>query len=130
MKISLESLARFYAASRNFASMAVGFGASLGLISVVQQKTLSDGFADIFAGIAQMAHGAASVWQVLVIIGGPAIGGISMWYAQRSAKKTSNVAALAAAPETVVTPGPNGTATMSLPPALAGPALAGQKSAS
>lgn len=94
MKLSLETLARLYAAGRNYANMGIGFAASVGLISVVQQKTLTDGLSDIYAGVSQIVHGAGSIWQVLVIVGGPFIGAVLAWYAQRSAKTDNKAQAI------------------------------------
>lgn len=97
MKLSLETLARLYAAGRNYANMGIGFAASVGLISVVQQKTLTDGLSDIYAGVSQIVHGAGSIWQVLVIVGGPFVGAVLAWYAQRSAKDANKADAIIAA---------------------------------
>lgn len=94
MKLSLETLARLYAAGRNYANMGIGFAASVGLISVVQQKTLTDGLSDIYAGVSQIVHGAGSIWQVLVIVVGPFIGAVLAWYAQRSAKTDNKAQAI------------------------------------
>lgn len=86
MKLSLETIARLYAAGRNYANLVIGFGVSLGLVSAAQSKTLTESLTEIWTGISQVVHGLTSIWQVLVIIGGPAVTAVLAWYAQRSAK--------------------------------------------
>lgn len=90
MKLSVETLARIYAAGRNYASLVIGFCTSLGLISVAQSKTLTESLGQIYDGVALITQGFTSIWQVLVVVGGPFVGAILAWYAQRSAK-TPNV---------------------------------------
>lgn len=128
--ISFETLARFYAAARNYASLGIGFAASIGVISVAQQKSMTDGLSDIVSGVSQIVHGAASIWQVLVVVGGPFVAAVLAWFAQRSAKGTSNAASLGANPSTEVVPAPNGGAVITVKdPAMASAALDAQKKA-
>lgn len=94
MKLSLETVARLYAAGRNYANMAIGFAASLGLISAAQSKTLTESLSEVWAGISQIVHGLTSIWQVLVIVGGPFVGAVLAWYAQRSAKTDNKAASI------------------------------------
>jgi hypothetical protein len=129
MKLSFETLARIYAAGRNYANMIVGFAASLGLISVAQQKTLTESLGEVWSGISQIAHGLTSIWQVLVVVGGPFVGAVLAWYAQRSAKGEAQAAAIGANPDTKVEPQPDGSAKVTLPPPLAKAAIAADKKA-
>jgi hypothetical protein len=128
--ISFETLARFYAAARNYASLAIGFATSIGLISIAQQKTMTDGLSEIYAGISEIVHGAGSIWQVLVVVGGPFVAAVLAWYAQRSAKAKSSAAAIGANPTTIVNALPDGKATVLLTdPEQAKAALDAQKKA-
>lgn len=86
MTLSIETVARLYAAGRNYANMAIGFAASLGLVSAAQSKTLSESLTEVWSGVSQIVHGLTSIWQVLAIVGGPFVGALLAWYAQRSAK--------------------------------------------
>lgn len=107
MKLSLETVARLWAAGRNYANLFIGFGVSLGLVSVAQSKTLSESLNEIWTGLSQVVHGLTSIWQVLVIIGGPAVTAVLAWYAQRSAKTVNQAVAVKAAvvdPNTPISP--------------------------
>lgn len=103
MKLSFETLARIYAAGRNYANLVIGFCASLGLISVAQQKTLTESLAEVYAGVSQIAHGLSSIWQILVVVGGPFVGAVLAWYAQRSATTPKQSEAVAKSGAVVVT---------------------------
>jgi predicted TIM-barrel enzyme len=129
MKFSIETAARVYAAGRNYINLGLGFATSAGVISIAQDKSLTDSFNEIYQGVSLIVHGASSIGQVAIVIGGPIVGGVLAWYAQRSAKATSSAATIGGDPATVVVPGPNGTATVTLPPQLAAPALDAQKKA-
>jgi hypothetical protein len=130
MKFSIETAARVYAAGRNYISLGLGFAASAGVISAAQDKSLTDSFNEIYQGVSLIVHGATSVWQVAVVIGAPIVGGVVAWYAQRSAKATSNAAAIGANPATEVVPAPNGGAVVTIKdPAMASAALDAQKKA-
>lgn len=115
MKLSFETLARIYAAGRNYANLAIGFCASLGLISIAQQKTLTESLSEVYAGVSQIVHGLSSIWQILVVVGGPFVGAIMAWYAQRSAKTTNQADAVTKAGAVVVAPAALAEATPNNP---------------
>lgn len=104
MKLSFETLARIFAAGRNYANLVIGFCASLGLISVAQQKTLTESLSEMAAGLSQIVHGLSSIWQILVVVGGPFVGAILAWYAQRSAKTVNQSDAVTKSGAVVVAP--------------------------
>ncbi len=101
MAFSLETVARIYASGRNYVNLGLGFATSVGLFSVAQSKTLTESLTEVYTGISQVAHGLTSIWQVLVVVGAPAVGAVLAWYAQRSAKtenKQASIIATAADP--------------------------------
>lgn len=93
MKISLETVARIYAAGRNYANLAAGAAFSLGLVSASQNKTVTESLAEIANGVSMIVHGFTSIWQVAVVVGAPVVGGVLAWYAQRSAKTDNKIEA-------------------------------------
>ncbi len=110
MKLSFETLARIYAGGRNYANLIIGFCTSLGLISIAQQKSLLESLNEVYAGVSQIAHGLSSIWQVLVVVGGPFVGAVLAWYAQRSAKTINQATSVKAAvvdPRTPISPATN-----------------------
>ena len=107
MAFSLETLGRIYAAGRNYANMGLGFAAGAGVITVAQDKGAIDALDEIGKGLSLVFHGASSLYAIGVVVIGPAIGGVLSWYAQRSAKVSSQAAAVKAAvtdPNTEVAP--------------------------
>lgn len=104
MKLSLETVARFYAAGRNYANMAIGFAAGAGVLSAAQDKTLTDALNEMATGIGLLVHGATSAYQVGVIVLGPLIGGVLAWMAQRSARNDNKAASLVASAKDATDP--------------------------
>ena len=96
MKLSVEMIGRIWASGRNYISLVAGAAASIGLMSAAQQKGISEGLDQITAGVAQIVHGGQSIWVILVAVGGPFVGAVAAWYAQRSAKAPAQAAALVA----------------------------------
>lgn len=96
MKLSIGMIGQIYAAGRNYINLILGFCTSLGLLSVTQSKTLTESFAEVYQGISLIAHGFTSIWQVLVVVGGPLVGAIVAWWASRSAKPENQAASLVA----------------------------------
>ena len=83
MKFSVETIGKFWAQGRNYASMLVGFIGGVGIN-------------EIAAGVSQIIHGATSIWQILIA----AFPFLAVWFAKmagNSAKTTSQAAALNAA---------------------------------
>jgi short subunit fatty acids transporter len=107
MKISTETVGRLLASGRGYAQWIVGFATSLGLLSAANSKGLSDGFSDIFSGIAQTVHGFTSVWQIGVVVLGPIAAVVLAKWSSNTAKTDNQAAAVKAAvidPNTPITP--------------------------
>jgi hypothetical protein len=107
MNISTETIGRLLASARGYTQYAVGFATSLGLLSAANSKGLSDGFADIFAGISQTVHGFTSVWQIGVVVLAPIASIVLAKWSSSSAKVSSQAAAVQAAvvdPNTPIAP--------------------------
>lgn len=107
MNISTETVGRLLASARGYTQYAVGFATSLGLLSAANSKGLSDGFADIFAGISQTFHGFTSVWQIGVVVLAPVTSIVLAKWSSNSAKTASQAAAVKAAvidPNTPISP--------------------------
>ena len=106
MAISSETIGRLLASGRNYISTIVGFIGGIGLMSVSQQKGVSDAFNEIFNGLSEIVHGATSLWGVLVVAF-PVIGVWMSQMASKSATVTSQAAALKTAvadPKTSIPP--------------------------
>jgi hypothetical protein len=104
MAFSTETIGRLLASGRNYTSTIVGFIGGIGLMSAAQQKGFMDALNEIFNGLSQIAHGATSLWQILVVAF-PIIGVWMASIASKSAKVDSQAAAVQAAakdPNTVV----------------------------
>lgn len=107
MKFSLETVARVYAAGRNYIALGLGFATSAGIISASQNKTLTDSLGDIYQGVSLIVHGATSISVVAITVGGPIAAVVVAWYAQRSAKVENQAKAVQAAvvdPNTPISP--------------------------
>lgn len=107
MQISTETVGRLLASARGYAQYAVGFATSLGLLSAANSKGLSDGLADVFAGITQTFHGFTSIWQILVVALAPVTSIVLARWSSTSAKTVNQAAAVKAAvldPNTPVSP--------------------------
>jgi hypothetical protein len=84
MALSVETVNRLLASGRNYASMAVGLVGGVGLMSLSQQKGVTDALNDIWNGLSLMFHGATSLWQILIV----AFPALAVWFA-RIASKTA-----------------------------------------
>lgn len=96
MKFSVETLGKLAAQGRNYASMLVGFIGGVGIISASQSKGLTDSLTEIANGVSQIAHGATSIWQIL-IAAFPFLVVLFAKIAGNSASTTSQAAAVQAA---------------------------------
>lgn len=107
MNISTETIGRLLASGRGYAQAGVGALGMLGILSAANQKGLSDGFADIFAGLGQMMHGFTSVWQIAAVVITPFASIALAKWSSNSAKAVNQAAAVKAAivdPNTPVSP--------------------------
>src|SRR6266403_5963028 len=107
MNISTETIGRLLASARGYTQYAVGFATSLGLLSAANSKGLTDGFADIFAGISQTVHGFTSVWQIIAVVAAPVASVFLARWSSKSATVASQAAAVQAAvvdPNTPIPP--------------------------
>lgn len=107
MKLSTETIGRLLASGRGYSQWVIGFLTSLGLLSAANSKGLSDGFSDIFAGIAQTVHGFTSVWQIGVVVLGPIGAVVLAKWSSNSAKTVNQATAVKAAaidPNTPISP--------------------------
>lgn len=122
MNLSLPSLAQLAAFGRHVATYAAGavtVGIGLHILTPDQGSQIGSAVTGILNGVASIAGGLAS----LVAIG-------SGLYAAWTASGTKQAAAIGADKRTLVNAGPNGTATVTLPPDMAAAALNAQKKAS
>lgn len=97
MNISTETIGRLLASGRGYAQAGVGALGMLGVLSAANQKGLTDGFADIFAGLSQMIHGFTSVWQIAAVVLAPFISIALARWSSNSAKTDNQSAAVKAA---------------------------------
>lgn len=105
MAFSTETVGKVLASGRNIVSMFVGVVGGVGIMSVAQEKGLTDAFNEIFNGLSMIVHGATSAWQIL-IVAFPLLAGIMAKFALNSAKTENQAVAVQAAvkdPNTVVT---------------------------
>lgn len=105
MTISTETIGKLLAAGRNYISTIVGFVGGIGLMSASQQKGVTDAFTEIFNGFSQIAHGATSLWGI-IIVAFPAIGLWMASMAKKSASVPNQAASLKAAVNDPNTPIP------------------------
>ena len=85
MKLSVSTLAQFFASARNYMSMAAGAALTLGVTNAAQNKTLTESIDEVFTGLSMVYHGATSIWQLGVILLTPVIG----WYMARKASQSA-----------------------------------------
>lgn len=107
MAISTETIGRLLASARGYAQFGVGALTSIGLLSASNSKGLSDGFSDVFTGIAQTIHGFTSIWQILVVVLAPIASVVLAKWSSNSAKTVNQATAVKAAvidPNTVIPP--------------------------
>lgn len=106
MNISTETIGRLYASGRNYANLAIGFGAGIGVLSAAQDKGLMDAFNEMYTGVSQVVHGATSAWTIIAVVAAPIIGPILARMASNSATIPNQAAAVKAAivdPNTPIT---------------------------
>lgn len=103
MAFSTETVGRLYASARNYTSLFVGIIGGIGIMSVPQSKGLTDAFNEVFNGLSMIAHGATSVWQI-VVVAFPIIGVLMAQLASRSAKTDNQAASVQAAVKDPNTP--------------------------
>lgn len=107
MAFSVETVARLMASARGYAQFGVGALMSIGLLSAANSKGLTDGFADVFAGITQTIHGFTSIWQILAVVMAPIASVVLAKWSSNTAKTVNQAAAVKAAvadPNTPITP--------------------------
>lgn len=107
MAFSVETVARLMASARGYAQFGVGALTSIGLLSAANSKGLTDGFADVFAGITQTIHGFTSIWQILTVVMAPIASVVLAKWSSNTAKTVNQAAAVKAAvadPNTPITP--------------------------
>lgn len=107
MAFSVETVARLMASARGYAQFGVGALTSIGLLSAANSKGLTDGFADVFAGITQTIHGFTSIWQILAVVMAPIASVVLAKWSSNTAKTVNQAAAVKAAvadPNTPITP--------------------------
>lgn len=121
MNLSLPSARQFASFGRHIVSYAAGavtVGVGLHFLSPDQGSQVGNAITGIVNGVESIVGGVAT----LVAVG-------SGLYATWTASNAGQAAAIGANPATEVVPGPNGTATVTLPPAMASAALDAQKKA-
>jgi len=107
MAISTETVGRLLASARGYAQFGVGALTSIGLLSAANSKGLTDGLADVFAGISQTIHGFTSIWQILVVVLAPVTSVVLAKWSSNTAKTSNQAAAVKAAvidPNTPIPP--------------------------
>lgn len=107
MAFSTETIGRLLASGRGYAQFGVGALTSIGLLSAANSKGLSDGFADVFAGISQTIHGFTSIWQIAAVVVAPVASVVLARWSSNSAKVENQAAAVQAAvvdPNTPIAP--------------------------
>lgn len=96
MKISTETVGKWLAEGRNYGSIAVGFIGGIGIVSVPQQKGLSEAISQMYDGAMLIVTGASSFSQI-VMVAFPIIGVALAKWAKNSAKVDNQAAAVQAA---------------------------------
>lgn len=96
MKISTETIGKWYAEGRNYGSMALGLLTGIGVMSAAQQQGMVDAFHQMYQGVMLIVSGATSFYQIL-IVAFPIVGVLLAKWAKKSATVDSQSAALVAA---------------------------------
>ncbi len=96
MKISTETIGKWYAEGRNYGSMVLGFATGIGLMTAAQQQGMMDALNQMYQGFLMIISGATSFYQIL-IVAFPIVGVMIAKMAKKSATVDSQSAALAAA---------------------------------
>ena len=106
MNFSTETIGQIWAQGRNYINSGLGLLTGIGLMSAAQDKGLMDSLGEIYTGVSQVIHGATSAWQIIVVIAAPILTPVIAWFASKSAKTSSQAAAVVTAlkdPNTPVT---------------------------
>lgn len=96
MKISTETIGKWYAEGRNYGSMILGFATGVGLMTAAQQQGMMDALNQMYQGALMIVSGATSFYQIL-IVAFPVVGVVLAKMAKKSATTDSQSAALVAA---------------------------------
>ena len=96
MKISTETIGKWYAEGRNYGSMILGFATGIGLMTAAQQQGMMDALNQMYQGVLMIVSGATSFYQIL-IVAFPIVGVMLAKWAKKSATVDSQSAALVAA---------------------------------
>jgi len=107
MNISTETVGRLLASGRGYAQYAAGVATTLGLLSAANSKAITDSIGEIVTGLNQVMHGATSLWQVGVIVFGPAVSIVLAKWSSSTAKTENQAIAVQKAvvdPNTPITP--------------------------
>lgn len=84
MKISTETIGKWYAEGRNYGSMILGFATGIGLMTAAQQQGLMDALNQMYQGVLMIVSGATSFYQIL-IVAFPIVGVMLAKWAKKSA---------------------------------------------
>lgn len=94
--ISLETVGRLYASGRNYANLALGFSAGVGIISAAQNKDFLDALGEVYQGVTLVVHGGTAIWTMIAAILAPIVGGFLARKASNSAKTENRQAGIIA----------------------------------
>jgi hypothetical protein len=67
MKISTETIGKWYAEGRNYGSMALGLLTGIGVMSAAQQQGMMDALNQMYQGVLMIVSGATSFYQILIV---------------------------------------------------------------
>ena len=84
MKISTETIGKWYAEGRNYGSMALGLLTGIGVMSAAQQQGMMDAINQMYQGVLMIVSGATSFYQIL-IVAFPIVGVMLAKWAKKSA---------------------------------------------
>jgi len=107
MKISTETIGKWYAEGRNYGSMILGFATGIGLMTAAQQQGMTDALNQMYQGFLMIVSGATSFYQIL-IVAFPIVGVMLAKMAKKSATVDNQAQAVLAAakdPNTEVSKG-------------------------
>jgi len=96
MKISTETIGKWYAEGRNYGSMILGFATGIGLMTAAQQQGMMDALNQMYQGVLMIVSGATSFYQIL-IVAFPVVGVLLAKWAKKSATVDNQSAAVLAA---------------------------------
>lgn len=96
MKISTETIGKWYAEGRNYGSMALGLLTGIGVMSAAQQQGMMDALNQMYQGVLMIVSGATSFYQIL-IVAFPIVGVMLAKMAKKSASVDNQSKAVLAA---------------------------------